>query len=90
MSSYQATNLKLVDVILEALAHFVPKRATANAGSSGALANAYGVAISTTMIITTGMLFLAMRWRWRLPLVNRCRKSRNRSKRGRLKTAFNC
>jgi KUP system potassium uptake protein len=39
------------------------------AGSSGALANAYGVAISTTMIITTGMLFLAMRWRWRAPLV---------------------
>lgn len=37
------------------------------AGSSGALANAYGVAISTTMIITTGMLFLAMRWRWRVP-----------------------
>jgi KUP system potassium uptake protein len=39
------------------------------AGSSAALANAYGVAISTTMIITTGMLFLAMRWRWRLPLL---------------------
>ena len=39
------------------------------AGSSGALANAYGVAISTTMIITTGMLFLAMRWRWHVPLV---------------------
>lgn len=39
------------------------------AGSSGALANAYGVAISTTMIITTGMLFLAMRWRWRMPLL---------------------
>src|SRR3546814_19562490 len=39
------------------------------AGSSAALANAYGVAISTTMIITTGMLFLALRWRWRLPLL---------------------
>ncbi|GAB4355839.1 MAG: potassium transporter Kup [Immundisolibacter sp.] len=39
------------------------------AGSSGALANAYGVAISTTMIITTSMLFLAMRWRWRVPLL---------------------
>jgi KUP system potassium uptake protein len=38
------------------------------AGSSGALANAYGVAISTTMVITTGLLFLAMRWRWRLAL----------------------
>jgi N-methylhydantoinase B len=41
VSSYQATNLKLVDVILEALAHFVPKRATANAGSSGALSIAW-------------------------------------------------
>lgn len=41
VSSYQATNLKLVDVILEALAHFVPKRAIANAGSSGALSIAW-------------------------------------------------
>jgi N-methylhydantoinase B len=41
VSSYQATNLKLVDVILEALARFVPKRATANAGSSGALSIAW-------------------------------------------------
>ncbi|MGE5536987.1 MAG: hydantoinase B/oxoprolinase family protein [Gemmatimonas sp.] len=41
VSSYQATNLKLVDVILEALASFVPKRATANAGSSGALSIAW-------------------------------------------------
>jgi KUP system potassium uptake protein len=39
------------------------------AGSSAALANAYGVAISTTMIITSSMLFLAMRWRWRVPLL---------------------
>ncbi len=39
------------------------------AGSSAALANAYGVAISTTMIITTSMLFLAMRWRWRMHLL---------------------
>ncbi len=38
VSSYQAANLKLVDVILEALAPFRPERAVANAGSSGALA----------------------------------------------------
>ena len=37
VSSYQAANLKLVDVILEALALFRPERAVANAGSSGAL-----------------------------------------------------
>ena len=37
VSSYQMANLKLVDVILEALAPFCPRRATANAGSSGAL-----------------------------------------------------
>jgi N-methylhydantoinase B len=37
VSSYQAANLKLVDVILEALAPFRPERAIANAGSSGAL-----------------------------------------------------
>jgi len=37
VSSYQSANLKLVDVILEALAPFRPERATANAGSSGAL-----------------------------------------------------
>ena len=37
VSSYQAANLKLVDVILEALAPFCPERAVANAGSSGAL-----------------------------------------------------
>ena len=37
VSSYQAANLKLVDVILEALAAFCPQRAVANAGSSGAL-----------------------------------------------------
>jgi N-methylhydantoinase B len=37
VSSYQAANLKLVDVILEALAPFRPERAVANAGSSGAL-----------------------------------------------------
>jgi N-methylhydantoinase B len=37
VSSYQAANLKLVDVILEALAPFRPERAIANGGSSGAL-----------------------------------------------------
>jgi N-methylhydantoinase B len=37
VSSYQAANLKLVDVILEALSPFRPERAVANAGSSGAL-----------------------------------------------------
>ncbi len=37
VSSYQAANLKLVDVILEAMAPFRPERAVANAGSSGAL-----------------------------------------------------
>jgi len=37
VSSYQAANLKLVDVVLEALASFRPERAVANAGSSGAL-----------------------------------------------------
>lgn len=37
VSSYQMANLKLVDVILEALSQFRPERAVANAGSSGAL-----------------------------------------------------
>ncbi|AZG09747.1 hydantoinase B/oxoprolinase family protein [Pigmentiphaga sp. H8] len=37
VSNYQMTNLKLVDVIIEALAHFNPGRAAANAGSSSAL-----------------------------------------------------
>jgi N-methylhydantoinase B len=37
VSSYQMANLRLVDVILEALSHFRPDRAVANAGSSGAL-----------------------------------------------------
>jgi N-methylhydantoinase B len=41
VSSYQMVNLKLVDVILEALAHFYPTRAAANAGSSGALSIAW-------------------------------------------------
>lgn len=37
VSNYQQVNLKLVDVILEAMAHFAPDRAIANAGSSSAL-----------------------------------------------------
>lgn len=37
VSSYQMANLKLVDVILEAMSHFRPDRAVASAGSSGAL-----------------------------------------------------
>jgi N-methylhydantoinase B len=36
VSSYQAANLRLVDVILQALAPFRPERAVATAGSSGA------------------------------------------------------
>jgi N-methylhydantoinase B len=41
VSNYQMVNLKLVDVILEALAHFHPARAIANAGSSSALSIAW-------------------------------------------------
>jgi N-methylhydantoinase B len=41
VSNYQMVNLKLVDVILEALAHFHPHRAIANAGSSSALSIAW-------------------------------------------------
>ncbi len=37
VSSYQKANLKLVDVILEALGHFRPDRAIAGSGSSGSL-----------------------------------------------------
>src|SRR5580704_9763283 len=37
VSSYQAANLKLTDVILEALAPFRPERAVANGGASGAM-----------------------------------------------------
>jgi N-methylhydantoinase B len=38
VSSYQKANLKLVDVILEALAEFRPERAIANSGSTGSIA----------------------------------------------------
>src|SRR5262245_36729560 len=41
VSNYQMVNLKLVDVILEALARFYPARAIANAGSSSALTIAW-------------------------------------------------
>src|SRR5258708_40092846 len=41
VSNYQMVNLRLVDVILEALAHFYPARAIANAGSSSALTLAW-------------------------------------------------
>jgi N-methylhydantoinase B len=41
VSNYQMVNLKLVDVILEALAQFHPARAIANAGSSSALGIAW-------------------------------------------------
>jgi N-methylhydantoinase B len=41
VSNYQMVNLKLVDVILEALAQFNPQRGIANAGSSSALSIAW-------------------------------------------------
>jgi N-methylhydantoinase B len=41
VSNYQMVNLKLVDLILEALAAFYPARAIANAGSSSALTIAW-------------------------------------------------
>jgi KUP system potassium uptake protein len=36
--------------------------------SSGALASAYGIAVTGTMIITTVVAFLVSRWHWRWPL----------------------
>jgi N-methylhydantoinase B len=42
VSNYQMVNLKLVDVILEALSQLHPVRAVANAGSSSALGIAWG------------------------------------------------
>jgi N-methylhydantoinase B len=41
VSDYQKVNLKLVDVLLEALAHFRPERAIANSGSSSSLTIAW-------------------------------------------------
>ena len=42
VSNYQMVNLKLVDVILQALARFVPERAVAGSGSSSALGIIWG------------------------------------------------
>jgi N-methylhydantoinase B len=41
VSNYQVVNLKLVDVLLEALAHFNPKRGLANSGSSSVISIAW-------------------------------------------------
>ena len=41
VSNYQMVNLLLVDVILEALAHFIPRRAIAHSGASSALSIAW-------------------------------------------------
>src|SRR5262249_28547075 len=41
VSSYQMVNLLLVDVLLEALAHFNPHRAIAHSGASSALGIAW-------------------------------------------------
>ena len=41
VSNYQVVNLKLVDVILQALAHFNPARALANSGSSSVISVAW-------------------------------------------------
>ena len=45
-------------------------------GSSDKLAGAYGTAVSTTMLLTTCLLYAAMRriWRWSLRGVLRCRR----------------
>jgi KUP system potassium uptake protein len=37
-------------------------------GSSGALASAYGIAVTIDMTITTLMTFFVIRWAWKLPL----------------------
>jgi N-methylhydantoinase B len=49
VSNYQMVNLKLVDVILEALSQLHPVRAVANAGSSSALGIAWGRSGQSTM-----------------------------------------
>jgi N-methylhydantoinase B len=41
VSNYQMVNLLLVDVILEALSHFIPQRAIAHSGASSALSIAW-------------------------------------------------
>ena len=45
---------------------------TVTFGSSDRLAAAYGIAVSLTMILTTLLLFVAMREIWRWPLVQCC------------------
>jgi KUP system potassium uptake protein len=40
---------------------------TVGFGSSGRLAGAYGTAVSTTMVLTTALLYRVMRHRWRWP-----------------------
>jgi N-methylhydantoinase B len=42
VSNYQVVNLKLIDVILQALAHFNPARALANSGSSSVITVSWG------------------------------------------------
>ncbi|MDO9071644.1 MAG: potassium transporter Kup [Rubrivivax sp.] len=37
-------------------------------GSSGALASAYGIAVTIDMTITTVMTFFVIRWAWKMPL----------------------
>ena len=37
-------------------------------GSSSALATAYGIAVTATMVLTTVMTFFVIRYRWKLPL----------------------
>jgi N-methylhydantoinase B len=41
VSNYQVVNLRLIDVILQALAHFNPRRALANSGSSSVITVAW-------------------------------------------------
>ena len=43
---------------------------TAAFGSSDRLAGAYGTAVSTTMLLTTALLYNAMRDVWRWPMVS--------------------
>jgi KUP system potassium uptake protein len=40
---------------------------TVSFASSDRLAGAYGTAVSTTMLLTTALLYNVMRWRWRWP-----------------------
>jgi KUP system potassium uptake protein len=42
---------------------------TVSFASSDSLAGAYGTAVSTTMLLTTALLYNVMRWRWHWPVV---------------------